>query len=112
MKRHNDHGTTLKLEQLEQRDMPSTGLPAAETMLPTMPSPMIELTSFQWGIGRGLDAATSVNGPVGDVRLRRIVSDAATGPQANATVALMDSAIFAARPTESISFNFETITLN
>jgi hypothetical protein len=85
--------------------MPSTGLPGTETMLPAPHYMPIELTSFQWGIGRGISEASSVPGQVvEDVRLRRIVM--------GATMVPTGGTILAARPTESITFNFETITLN
>jgi hypothetical protein len=74
-------------------------------MLPAMHDSPIELTSFQWGIGRGIDATGSVPGQVVEgVRLRRIVMDATMVPTGGT--------ILAAQPTESISLNFETIKLN
>jgi hypothetical protein len=105
--------------------MPSTGLPVTETMLPARHEPAIELTSFQWGIGRGISHTSSVieltsfqwgvgrgitqaspaqSHVVENVRLRRIVMDA--------TVAPTGGSMLPERPTESISFNFQTITLN
>jgi hypothetical protein len=63
----------LKLEQLEGRDMPSSVLPitqkgreiapplqpAAQTAISSTQEPAIELTSFQWGIGRGITEGSS-----------------------------------------------------
>jgi hypothetical protein len=85
MKRHGNR-TVLRLEQLEQRDVPSTML-LTSSDLTTVPT-------------------NSTNGPVTDIRLRRIVSDVATGPSGTATQAVISAPIHAATPTESISINF------
>jgi hypothetical protein len=92
MKRHTNR-RSLKVEVLEQREAPSSGLLGTEP------------TSFQWGIGRGV-AETSMNGPVADVRLRRIVQDAATPPAVNAKATPAGGSIVAAQPTESLSLNW------
>jgi hypothetical protein len=72
MKPHN-HRTLLRLEQLERRDAPSSMLVSGLTIAPV----------------------SSANGPVADVRLRRIVTDVATtgGPTVTS------------QPMESLSLN-------
>jgi hypothetical protein len=106
MKRGNNR-TSLKLEQLEQRDVLSTVLPGTETVHIVRRDPAIATASFQWGVGRGAAEVSSTNGPVTDVRLRRIVMDAATGPHVNATAAAhAGGSILADQPAESLTLNF------
>jgi hypothetical protein len=102
MKRHKR--TFLKVEELEQRDVPSTGLPGTETMHLTDHNPPIAQTSFQWGIGRGVNEAKSMTGPVEDIRLRRIVMDVVTPSDGKAPA--LPGASLAVSPMESVSFNF------
>jgi hypothetical protein len=104
MKRHNRR--FLKVEELERREVPSTGLPGTETVLHSRHDLGPALTSFQWGVGRSVAETGSMNGPVGDVRLRRIVYDVATPPKVIATAALPGGSIHMAQPIEILSFNW------
>jgi hypothetical protein len=53
--------TFLKLEHLEQRDMPSAGIPGTDHIILS-----------------GHDPVSSMDGPIAEIRLRRIVHDAVT----------------------------------
>jgi hypothetical protein len=106
--RRQSNRTRLQLERLESRDMPSAALTSFQWGIGrgiSEGSSAMELTSSQWGVGSGTPGASPAHSQVvEDVRLRRVVMDAAAAPTGGTNLA--------ARPTETITFNFETITLN
>jgi hypothetical protein len=65
--------TSLRVEELEQRDVPSTGLSGTEAVPLPGHQPPIEAASFQWGVGRGVAEAGPTDGLVVQLHLRRVV---------------------------------------